>query len=513
MAGEGHDDLARLAELEARARQGGGEHLQRRQRRLGRLLVRERIEVLLDAGSFSELGGLISGRAGRDGAAATDAPGDGVVCGTGRINGRAVAVYGHDATVLRGALGTEGARKIVRVLDLAQAQGVPVVALHDSDGVRVNEGPAALAGFAEVLGRTARLSGWVPQVGVVLGLCVGGAAYSSALQDLIIGHSEQGFAFVTGAKVTSVVTGQHDAIEELGGVAMHGRTTGLVHLERDDERRCLELVAQALAYLPQSAAGSPPEGSQEDPPERETPKLLKLIPESSRRAYDMRRLIRAVFDADSFLELQANYARSLVVGFARLHGRCVGVVASQPMVDAGCLDVHSSRKGARLIQLCNAFGLPVITLADVPGFRPGLDQEQGGLLLHGAKLIAAYAACTVPLISLIVRKSYGGGNVLAWPGDVRLCYPLARVQPMGTDAALAVATHSTFGEVPSEELEAFKQEFAERHDRPLLAAQEGYVDRVIRPEQTRAELTRALSTLAHSPLRDLPPRKLPNTPL
>ncbi len=507
-----HEDLKHLLRLEQEAAQGGGEHLQRRQRRLGRLLARERVEALVDPGSFCEQGALV--RAARAAAGDEPAPlGAGVVGGTACIGGRPVVVYANDPTVQRGALGVEGARKIVRLLDLAQAQGLPVVALHDSDGVRVNEGPA-LAGFAEVLGRTARLSGWVPQVGVVLGLCVGGAAYSSALQDVIIGHEEQGFLFVTGAKVTQVVTGQRDPIEELGGVPMHARTTGLVHLTAADERGCLARVAEVLAYLPQRADQPPPAVACDDPADRPTPEILQLLPESDRRAYDVRPLVQAVVDRGSFLELQAAYARSLVVGLARLDGQPVGLLASQPQADAGCLDVHSSRKGARFIQLCNAFGLPVITLADVPGFLPGKEQEQGGLLLHGAKLIAAYAACTVPLISLIVRKSYGGGNVLSWPGDLRLCYPFARVQPMGTEAALAVASHGSFGKASADELAAFSAEFRQRYERPQLAAAEGVVDRVIRPEQTRAELARALGVLGRGRIRrDLPPRHLPNMPL
>ncbi len=509
-----HKDFKALDALEAQAGSGGGEALQRRQKRLGRLLVRERVEALLDPGSFTELGALRRGQAapGKD-KPATDTPGDGVVCALGRIQDRPVAVYGHDATVLRGALGSAGAAKIVRLLQLAADQGIPVVALHDSDGVRVGEGPAALAGFAELLGATARLSGWVPQVGVVLGLCVGGAAYSSALQDVIVGHGEQGFAFVTGAKVTGVVTGEEDPIEELGGVPMHATKTGLVHLRSDDERECLAQARRVLSYLPDNADQPPPSLEIDDPVDRGNEKLLKLLPETDRRAYDMRRLIKVVFDRGSFLELSPEYARSLLTGFARLGGRAVGLVASQPLVDAGCLDTDSSRKGARFIQLCNAFGLPVITLADVPGFRPGIQQEQGGLLLHGAKLIAAYAACTVPLISLIVRKSYGGGNVLAWPGDVRLAYPLARVQPMGTEAALAVASHSTFGEVDPERLEAFREEFVQAYDAPLLAAEAGFVDRVIRPEQTRLELHRTLSSLTNRPRRNMPPRRAINTPL
>jgi methylmalonyl-CoA decarboxylase subunit alpha len=508
------EELRRLAEREARAAEGGGEHLQQRQRRLGRLLARERVEALLDPGTLCELGAFVRADERRGRAPATEAPGDGVVCGLGRLEGRPVAVYAHDATVLRGALGVEGARKILRVLDLALEQGIPVVALHDSDGVRVGEGPRALALFADLLGRTARLSGWVPQIGVVLGLCVGGAAYSSALQDIVVGHEGQGFLFVTGAKVTRVVTGQDDPIEELGGVPMHATTTGLVHLRAADERACLDLAARALSYLPQNAECEPPFLDTGDPPDRETPELLSLLPESDRRGYEVRALVESVFDRGTYLELQADWAGSLVVGFARLGGRALGVVASQPSVGAGCLDVCSSRKGARFIQLCNAFGLPVVTLADVPGFLPGRDQERGGLLLHGAKLIAAYAACTVPLVSLILRKSYGGGNVLAWPGDVRLAYPLARVQPMGAEAALAVASHGTFGEVPPEELGAFRATFERTYDAPLVAAEDGFVDRVIRPERTRPELIRALDALSSRPLRrDLPPRRLANIPL
>jgi propionyl-CoA carboxylase beta chain len=464
------------------------------------------VAALLDEGSAQELGAFASG--------ASEAPGDGVVCALGRVAGRPVAVYAHDATVLRGSLGAAGARKVARLLDLALEQGIPVVALHDCDGARVAEGPAAIAGFAEVMGRVARLSGWVPQIGVVLGLCVGGAAYSAALEDFVVGHREQGYLFVTGASVTEAVTGQHDPLEELGGVAMHAARTGLVQLVADDERACLALARELLSFLPANAGEAPPRCEPREPPAGAGERIAALLPQSDRRAYDMRRLVRAIVDGGAFLELGAGFARSLLVGLARLAGRPLGVVASQPLHAAGCLDRDASRKGARFVQLCNAYGLPVVTLVDVPGFLPGRVEEQGGLLLHGAKLIAAYAACEVPLVSLIVRKSYGGGNVLAWPADVRLAYPFARVQPMGSEAALAVASRAALGGASPEELAAFRAELARAHERPLGAAEAGLVDRVIRPGETRLAICAALEALAARPRRrGLPPRRLANIPL
>jgi acetyl-CoA carboxylase carboxyltransferase component len=516
---ERDDDLARLAALDAKAGEGGGADLQRRQRRLGRMLVRERVDALLDPGSFVEIGRL--SRVSRHfaaSAAPTDVHGDGVVAGTGTIDGRPVAVFAHDATVLRGALGVGGARKIVRVMELAAAQRMPILALHDSDGVRVNEGPEGLAGFSEVLGATARFSGWVPQIGVVLGLCVGGAAYSSALEDVVIANEEGGYLFVTGSKVTQVMTGQEATIDEIGGVPMHAQKTGLVQLRFDDEKKCIDAARRVLSYLPQCALEAPPVIPTDDPADRDTSLVLDVIPESDKRPYDVRRIVSLVMDEGSFLELQPEFARSLVVGFARIEGRPIGVVASQPMVNAGCLDIDASRKGARFIQLCSAFGLPVVTFADVPGFLPGKRQEQGGLLLHGAKLIAAYGQCRTPLVSLVVRKSYGGGNVLAWPADVRLAYPFARVQPMGADAAKAVARHRTFaaGDAPPSDADIereLEESFGEGWDKMERAAEAGFVDAVIHPKDTRRELAKILRTLTPRPDRRIPPRFHPNVPM
>jgi propionyl-CoA carboxylase beta chain len=496
-----HPDLAALAALEREAAAGGGEDAQRRQKRLGRMLVRERVDALVDPGSFLEVGAFVRSRA--SGERAERRWGDGVVAGTARIVGRPVIVYAHDATVHRGAVGVAGAEKILRVLRIAEEQRLPVVSLLDSDGARVSEGQHIVPAVARVLRQIARLSGHVPQVSVALGLCGGAAAYGAALSDVVIAQAGRSYLFVTGSKVTQVVTGQDASLEDLGGAAMHAKRTGLVHLQHAEERGCLDLARAVLSYLP-GGAGAPAPAPVDDPVDRATPEVMDVLPASLRRAYDVRKIVRIVFDAQSFLELQAAYARSVVVGLARLGGRPVGVVASQPAVYAGALDSDSARKGARFVQLCSAHGLPVVTLADVPGFRPGVREEQEGLLLHGAKLISAYACCRTPIVTLILRKAYGGGNVLTMPGDVRLALPFARVQPMGTEAALAVVTHRTFGEIPADELAAFRAKFERDYDATHLAPEAGIVDRVVHPENVRRELCQLLASLDPAPRRRVP---------
>ncbi|MEQ8277580.1 MAG: carboxyl transferase domain-containing protein [Deltaproteobacteria bacterium] len=442
---------------------------ERRHKRLGRLLVRERIERLFDAESFVEVG------ARRDGE-------DGVIAGFGRIDGRTVAAYAHDPMVQRGALGVSGGQKILRLLELAERRRTPVVTLFDSDGVRIEEGPAAMEAFAQVLAATARLSGLVPQVGVVLGLCVGGAAYGSALQDVVVGHEDGGYCFVTGPRVTQIVTGREVAIDALGGVPMHATTTGLVHVTADDEASSIDAARALLAYLPANAVAN------DDPLDRVTRGIAAALPTSERKPYDVHPIVEEIVDRGSFLELQGAYAKNLVVGLARLGGRSIGILASQPLHRAGVLDCEASRKGARLVQLCSAFGLPILTLVDVPGFLPGVDQEQGGLLLHGAKLIYAYARCRTPLVSLVIRKVYGGGSVLALPGQLRLAYPSTRFEAMGGAAARAVR-----GEV-----------------HPLYeaaggAAAAGVLDKTIHPDATRPELARAFAVLGAPHITDAAP--------
>lgn len=435
--------------------------LERRHKRLGRLLVGERIERLFDAGSFVELG-------------ASHVPGDALITGVGRVCGRAVATYAHDPLVDRGALGVNGAKKIIELLDLAASRRLPVVSLLDSDGVRIGEGPAAMEGFADVLGRIAELSGRVPQIGVVLGLCVGGAAYGTALQDLVVGQADSGYCFVTGPSVTKVVTGEDVAMDALGGVTMHAATTGLVHAVREDEAGCLDAARELLGYL-----GA--DGEAVDPIDRATPGIKDVLPESERRPYDVRRIVAEIVDAGSFFELQSAFAKNLVIGFARLDGRTIGVVASQPMHLAGALDCDASRKGARFIHLCSAYDIPVLTLVDVPGFLPGAAQERGGLLLHGAKLIYAYARCRSPLVSLVMRKAYGGGSVLALPAAIRFGYPTTRFEPMGGVAARTV-----------------RGTLDEAYEATDGAAAAGVIHRTIDPSATRLELARALTVLRGS---------------
>ncbi len=432
---------------------------ERRHKRLGRLLARERIDRLFEPGTFVEVG------AKRDGE-------DGVVAGFGRIDGRTVAAYAHDPMVQRGALGVSGGAKILRLLDLAESRRTPVVTLFDSDGVRIEEGPAAMESFARVLAATARLSGLVPQIGVVLGLCVGGAAYGSALQDVVVGHADAGYCFVTGPRVTRIVTGRDVPIDELGGVWMHATTTGLVHATADEEASCIDAARDVLAYLPANDVPN------DDPLDRATRGIAGVLPASERTPYDVRPIVEEIVDRGSFFELQSAYAKNLVVGLARLGGRSIGVLASQPLYRAGVLDCEASRKGARHVQLCGAFGLPVLTLVDVPGFLPGAEQEQAGLLLHGAKLIYAYARCPSPLVSLVVRKVYGGGSVLALPGQLRLAYPSTRFEAMGSAAALAVR-----GEVHP------------LYEAAGTAATAGVLDETIHPDATRRELVRAFAVL------------------
>ena len=510
----GHVDFVRFRELEARAKVAGGERRQHRQRRLGRQLARDRVALLVDEGSWQEIGRFVSSHSDRSlSRAPLDVPGDGVITGIGSINGRTVAIYAFDVTVLRGSLGIAGGRKIERLLELALERNLPVIALHDSDGVRVDEGPEALATYGRVLGYHARLSGAVVQIALVFGLSVGGAAYSTALVDIVIGVSDQGYLFVTGAKVTKLVTNQDVSIEELGAVSMHAKKTGLVHLCADNEEGAIELAKRSLSYFDSDEAEiSRIASSRRETQKEEDDVIMSVLPDSDRKGYDVRKVLRAVVDEDSLLELQSEFARSIVVAFARLDGRSIGLVASQPSHNAGCLDIDASRKAARFVQLCSAFGLPTITFCDVPGFLPGAHQEQNGLLLHGAKLISAYANSRSLLISVILRKSYGGGNVLAFPADLRFAYPLARVQAMGPAAAQVVTQHSSYGSEQKGDDEKLRSTFGQRYDAMERAAEVGFVDVIIHPRETRSALARAIKTLHAMPARRIPARRHSNPP-
>ncbi len=485
--------MSDLPEREARAEEGGGRARQDRHRRLGRMTARERIAALLDEGSFVELGKHVMHRHEdeSDVLAANQHPGDGLVCGLGAVAGRTVAVYAHDPTVLRGALGHAASQKLCRLLDLAGERGHPVIALADCDGVRVEEGTDAIDAYGEVIRRTIALKGRVPQITLVCGLCVGAAAYNAALTDLTAMIAGQSYLFITGPKVTKVVTGEDVTLEDLGGPELHARKTGAAHAVLASEQEGIAWVKRVLGYLmePQAEGDTAP---------RETPELEKVIPEEPRRAYDMRKVLQHVFDDDSITELSNRFGPNLLTALARLGGRSVAVVASQPMQLAGCLDVDASRKGAAFVTWAGQMKLPIVTLVDVPGYLPGRKQEEGGILPHGATLLTAYGNAKVPLLCLVVRKSFGGASVLSFAADVRLALPTARIAPMGADATVEVVLgpeNPAASEEQKRAREERKASWLARHDHAWAAAESGYVDRVIAPARVRIELLAALQRL------------------
>jgi len=483
--------LGEVDERDARAEEGGGRARQERQKRLGRMTARERIDALADAGSFVELGKHVLHR--MEGTSdlldANLHPGDGLVCGLARVGGRNVAVYAHDPTVLRGALGHQASLKLCRLLDFAGTRLLPVIALADCDGVRVEEGTLAIDAYGEVIRRTVLLKGKLPQITLVCGLCVGAAAYTAALTDLTAMVAGQSYLFITGPKVTKVVTGEEVTLDDLGGPQLHARKTGAAHAVVESEKAGIEWIKSVLAALePQRAAA--------DPVERSTPELDKIVPTEARKAYDMRKVVSAIFDQGSVIELSAAFAPNLLTSLARLGGRAVAVVASQPTALAGCIDVDASRKGAAFVTWASAMRLPVITLVDVPGYLPGRRQEEGGILPHGATLLTAYASAKVPLICLVVRKSYGGASVLSYGADIKLALPTARVAPMGADALVEVVLGPENPEAPSDERARKREQWLEANDSAWAAAESGYVDRVIKPAEARRELARALEAVA-----------------
>jgi acetyl-CoA carboxylase carboxyltransferase component len=494
MAEKPYSDLLReLAERDERADEGGGRARQSRHRRLGRLTAQERIAGLLDPGSFVELGRHILHRheQASDALASNRHPGDGLLCGVGTVEGRAVGVYAHDPTVLRGALGHAASRKLCRVLDLCRDRALPVVALVDSDGVRVDEGVDAIGAYGDVIHRTVLLKGKVPQLTLVHGLCVGAAAYNATLTDAVGMVAKQSYMFITGPRVTKVVTGEEVELDQLGGPELHAKKTGACHAILEDERAGFAWIRQLLRFdqLPRVEA--------DDSASRPTPELEKLIPTASRRGYDVRKLLQTVFDKESLLELSPLFAPNLVTAFARLGGRAVAIVASQPMHLAGSLDIDASRKGASFVTWAGQLKLPILTFVDVPGYLPGVKQESGGIIPHGATLLTAYALANVPRICLVVRKSYGGASVLSFSAQLRLALPTARVGPMGADAAAEVILGPKPEDPEGQEAYQRKREaWIAQHDHAWAAAESGYIDRIIAPSDVRSALHSALVTLS-----------------
>ena len=489
-----------LEQLEARraeARLGGGQKRIDTQHAKGKLTARERLDVLLDEGSFEEFDMYVTHRAVDFGMAAQKIPGDGVVTGWGTINGRLVYVFSQDFTVLGGSLSETHAQKICKIMDMAVRNGAPVIGLNDSGGARIQEGVASLAGYAEVFRRNVEASGVVPQVSVIMGPCAGGAVYSPAMTDFIFMVRDSSYMFVTGPDVVKTVTNEIVSAEELGGARTHTAKSSVADGAFDNDVEALEQVRALFDFLPLSNREAPPVRPTQDDSERIEMRLDTLIPDSAATPYDMKELILALADESEFFEIQEAFARNIITGFVRLDGHPVGVVANQPLVLAGCLDIDSSRKAARFVRFCDAFSMPILTLVDVPGFLPGTAQEHNGVIKHGAKLLFAYSQATVPMVTLITRKAYGGAyDVMASKhigADVNYAWPTAEIAVMGAKGATEILYRSELGN--REKIAERTKEYEARFANPFVAAERGFVDEVIMPHSSRRRFVRAFATL------------------
>jgi len=506
--------LHELEERRARARAGGGPARIEAQHKLGKLTARERIEVLLDEGSFEEYGMYVEHRATDFGMADRKIAGDGVVTGWGRVNGRPVYVFAKDFTVFGGSLSEAHAEKICKIQDMALKAGVPIIGLYDAGGARIQEGVAALGGYAEVFQRNVLASGVIPQISVIMGPCAGGDVYSPAMTDFIFMVRGTSYMFVTGPDVVKTVTNETVTPEELGGASVHTTRSAIADGAYDNDVEALVEMRRLLAFLPLSNRDSVPEAGTDDPLDREELSLDRLVPENANRPYDIKELILKVADEGDFFEIQKDFAKNIVVGFGRIEGRTVGFVANQPMVLAGVLDSDASRKAARFVRFCDCFNVPLVTFVDVPGFLPGTAQEYGGLIKHGAKLLFAYAEATVPKITVITRKAYGGAyDVMASKhlrGDVNYAWPTAQIAVMGAKGAVEIIYRKKAGDPDA--IASRTKEYEERFMSPFVAAERGYVDEVIMPHATRRRVARALDLLRRKHLSN-PWKKHDNIPL
>lgn len=511
------DRLGELVGLKAATRGGPDDHATRRQHSRGKLTAYERIDLLLDEGSFTEVETLRRHRATGFGLERRRPHSDGVVTGWGTVHGRTVFVYAHDFRVFGGALGEAHAAKVHKIMDMAQAAGAPLVSLNDGAGARIQEGVTALAGYGGIFQRNTRFSGVIPQISVMLGPCAGGAAYSPALSDLVFMVRGTAQMFVTGPDVVAAVTGEEVSLDGLGGAEVHAATSGVAHFIHDDEFSCLAGVRALLSVLPSNNRELPPVEPGTDPADRRTDALLDVVPTDPNRSYDMRSVIAEVVDDGEYLEVHSSWALNVICALARLDGQTVGIVANQPAVLAGVLDIHASEKAARFVQFCDSFNIPLVTLVDVPGFLPGVDQEHGGIIRHGAKLLYAYCNATVPRVQLIVRKAYGGAYIVmdsrSIGADLSFAWPTNEIAVMGAEGAVNVVFRREIAASadPDGTRRAKIGEYREALMHPYYAAECGLVDDVIDPGETRAVLARSLAMLRdkHSPL---PPRKHGNPP-
>ena len=512
------DHLKQLEALERQAELGGGADRLKRQRDAGKLSARERIELLFDSGTFEETDKLVTHRCRDFGMDEQLIPGDGVIAGHGRVDGRPVYAFAQDFTVFGGSLSETNAEKIVKVMELAMKMGAPMVGLNDSGGARIQEGVLSLGGYADIFLLNTLASGVIPQISAIMGPCAGGAVYSPAITDFNIMVEGSSYMFVTGPDVIKTVTHEDVTKEDLGGAMAHNATSGVAHFMADDDRGCIRAIRDLLGYLPSNNLDEPPSRETSDPLDREDASLDALIPDQPNQPYDMHDLIRTVVDDGAFLEVHQHYALNIIVGFAHLGGRSVGIVANQPSVLAGCLDIDASVKGARFVRFCDAFNIPLIVFEDVPGFLPGVRQEHGGIIRHGAKLLYAFAEATVPKITLITRKAYGGAYCVMASKHLRTdfnyAYPQAEIAVMGSEGAVNVLYRREIEQAPDPA--AFRAEktaeFREKFANPFVAASRGFIDEVIRPRETRTKLIAALASTANKREKN-PPKKHGNIPL
>ena len=507
--------MNRLDEVRRRhaaAEKGGGLERQARQHKEGKLSARERIELLLDENSFEELDKLVSHRCHDFGMESQVIPGDGFITGYGRVEGRLVYVFAQDFTVFGGSLSGANAQKICKIMDLAMKTGAPVVGLNDSGGARIQEGVLSLAGYADIFLRNTLSSGVIPQISAIMGPCAGGAVYSPAITDFIFMVENTSYMFVTGPDVIKTVTHEDVTKEKLGGSMTHNSLSGVGHFIAADDAECLRMIRALLGYLPQNNREDAPRRATTDPADRMDPALDTLIPAESNRPYDMKDVIRRVVDDGEFFEVHEHYAKNLVIGFAHMDGRSIGVVANQPAFLAGCLDINSSDKGARFVRFCDAFNIPLVTFEDVPGFLPGTEQEFGGIIRHGAKLLFAFAEATVPKITIITRKAYGGAYCVMGSKhirtDVNLAWPSAEIAVMGAEGAVNIL----YRDLPPAERQEKVSEFNDRFANPFIAAEHGFIDDVIEPRETRPRVIRALRML-ETKVDTMPRKKHGNIPL
>ncbi|MBE7451050.1 MAG: acyl-CoA carboxylase subunit beta [Kofleriaceae bacterium] len=515
------DPLARLEELERQADLGGGQARIDKQHEAGKLTARERIAALLDEGSFVELDRFVTHRCADFGMQEQKILGDGVVTGHGTIEGRTVCVFAQDFTVFGGSLSGAYASKICKVMDLAMKIGCPVIGLNDSGGARIQEGVESLAGYADIFTRNVLSSGVVPQISAILGPCAGGAVYSPAITDFILMVEGTSYMFITGPEVIKTVTHEEVTKEALGGARSHASRSGVAHFAEADELACLQRIRELVGFMPANNAEDPPLRASADPVDRADPALDTLVPLDANKPYDMKQLVVGVVDDGHFVEVHKDFAKNIICGLARLGGRPVGIVANQPKHLAGCLDIDASIKAARFVRFCDCFNIPLVTFVDVPGFLPGTTQEYGGIIKHGAKLLYAFTEATVPKVTVITRKAYGGAyDVMASKhirADINFAFPAAEIAVMGPDGAVNIIYKGQLDKITDEQARAeartrFIQEYRDNFANPYKAASLGYVDEIIRPRETRAALVRSLKVLANKRQTN-PPRKHGNIPL